>query len=76
MAGKTKKGYIKACIYLTPTTTKSEHPAGPNTMLIGKRSIRIIKILKLKPILLIFLINQLAGTFPYPKYPNISYPPR
>ena len=63
MVGKTKKGYRTACIRLTPTTTKSGPPAGPHTKPIDKRSIRLRKSVKLKPMLPIFLINQLAGTF-------------
>ena len=63
-ACKTKKGYITACIRLTSTTTKIGQPVGPNTILIGKKSIRLRKSVKLDPMLPTLLRNQLAGTFP------------
>ena len=63
-SGKTKKWYKTACICLTPTTTNSGLSAGPNTMLIGKRSSSLRKSVNLKPVLPILLRNHLSETFP------------
>ena len=51
--------------YICPTleTMKSGQPAGPNEMLIGRRSSRIRKIINLKLMLPILTINQLEVTF-------------
>ena len=63
-AGKMTKGCRAACICPTPKTTKVGQPAGPNIIIIGRRSSRIRKSVNIKPMLPILPINQLEGTFP------------